>query len=104
MIIITYSFPTNPSSLLRVGIFGTTPATHELILGVGVVDMVCCPWAIGIAHGLCVSCQAHQLLIHLGRRQVRQLPTINLVPDVATLNGLAVDLQILVLSKEHFIE
>ena len=85
MISVTYSFPAKPSSL-RLRIVGFTPATHGLILGVGVVDMVCRPWAIGIAHGLCVPCQTHWLLIHLGRRQVKQLPTVNLVPGVATLN------------------
>ena len=52
MIIMTYSFPTDLSSILRVGIVGFTSATHGHILGVGVVDMGCRLWAIGITHGL----------------------------------------------------
>ena len=69
-------------------------------LGIGVVDRDCRPWTIGIAHGLCVPHQAHHILIHLGRRQCRQLSLINLALDVSTLNGLAIDLQTLALSKE----
>ena len=40
MTIITYSFPADQSSLLRVEIVGLTPATDGLIPRVDVVDMI----------------------------------------------------------------